>query len=107
MLTLIYELRNHFNSLTIFQVIPHKNFDSRQEFEDEINKNLLKNDIEIICLAGFMRILTEKFVLAWRGKMLNIHPSLLPAFKGMNAQKQAIEDGVKITGCTVHFVSVS
>ena len=97
----------YFNICNILQVIPHKKFGSRQEFEAEINKNLLKNDIDIICLAGFMRILTEKFVIAWRGKMLNIHPSLLPAFKGMDAQKQAFEARVKITGCTVHFVSVS
>lgn len=72
------------------------------EFEAEIQKYL--NVADLICLAGFMRVLTAEFTQQWHGKMVNIHPSLLPAFKGGNAVEDALNFGVKITGCTVHFV---
>lgn len=77
-------------------------------FEKRLISELEKNDIyahnSVICLAGFMRILGPEFVNRFRHKILNIHPSLLPAFKGLNAQKQALLAGVKVTGCTVHLV---
>ncbi|MCL4120821.1 UNVERIFIED_CONTAM: hypothetical protein GTU68_005176, partial [Idotea baltica] len=86
-------------------VIPHKDFSSRQLFEEEINKALNQYHVELVCLAGFMRILTGTFVRSWEGRMLNIHPSLLPSFKGKDAQKQALEAGVTVSGCSVHFVT--
>ena len=82
-------------------VIPTKGT-TMAEFEAEIQKYL--DGVDLICLAGFMRVLTPEFTQKWHGKMVNIHPSLLPAFKGGNAVKDALNFGVKITGCTVHFV---
>lgn len=88
------------------QVVPHKNYKSREEFEAAITTELQAARVELICLAGFMRILTGSFVRAWHGRMLNVHPALLPSFKGIHAQRQALQAGVTVTGCTVHFVSV-
>jgi phosphoribosylglycinamide formyltransferase-1 len=76
----------------------------RPAFDAELDALLKANDIEIVCLAGFMRLLTPEFVQGWTGRMINIHPSLLPAFKGLNVHSRVIEAGAKITGCTVHFV---
>ncbi|XP_068249737.1 trifunctional purine biosynthetic protein adenosine-3 [Palaemon carinicauda] len=87
------------------KVISHKNYKSRGEFDNALTEALKAAGVELICLAGFMRILTAEFVSTWNGRLLNIHPSLLPSFKGMHAQKQALEAGVTITGCTVHFVA--
>ncbi|CAH2219243.1 trifunctional purine biosynthetic adenosine-3 [Pelobates cultripes] len=85
-------------------VIDHKQYSSREDFDSAIDKALRGNRIELICLAGFMRILSGMFVNKWRGKILNVHPSLLPSFRGANAHKEVLAAGVRVTGCTVHFV---
>jgi phosphoribosylglycinamide formyltransferase-1 len=84
--------------------LDHLAYKSREEFEAELAKKLTAAKIEIICLAGFMRILTTGFVKQWEGRLLNIHPSLLPAFKGIDTHVRALDAGVKIHGCSVHFV---
>ena len=77
---------------------------SREEHDHEIVAVLKDHKVELVCLAGYMRVLSGYFLETYRNRILNIHPSLLPAFPGLDAQKQAIEHGVKFTGCTVHFV---
>ena len=77
---------------------------TREEHEREIIAVLKDHQIDLVCLAGFMRLLSPCFVEAFRGQILNIHPSLLPAFPGLDAQRQALAHGVKVSGCTVHFV---
>ncbi|HKG13128.1 MAG TPA: phosphoribosylglycinamide formyltransferase [Pyrinomonadaceae bacterium] len=77
---------------------------TREEHDREIIKALRGQRVELVCLAGYMRLLSPLFVEEFRGRILNIHPSLLPAFPGLDAQRQAIEHGVKFSGCTVHFV---
>ena len=84
-------------------VIPSKLRD-RNEHDAEVIAALKKNNVDLVCLAGYMRLLSASFIQAFPGKILNIHPSLLPAFPGLDAQKQALEYGVKVSGCTVHFV---
>lgn len=86
------------------QTIDHKAYGSREAFEKDLDAALREAEIDLICSAGFMRLLTEGFVETWRDKQLNIHPSLLPAFKGLHTHQRAIETGVKLSGCTVHFV---
>ncbi|MGE4267651.1 MAG: phosphoribosylglycinamide formyltransferase [Deferribacterales bacterium] len=81
-----------------------KEFDGREAYDRELVRILRENGVELICLAGFMRIISPYFVSEFRNRILNIHPSLLPSFKGLDAQKQAFEYGVKFAGCTVHFV---
>lgn len=78
---------------------------TREEHDAEISAELEKKDVELVCLAGYMRLLSKEFIRAFDGRIVNIHPSLLPSFPGLDAQKQAIEHGVKISGCTVHFVN--
>ena len=81
-----------------------KEFDGREAYDRELVRILRENGVELVCLAGFMRIISPYFVSEFRNRILNIHPSLLPSFKGLDAQKQAFEYGVKFAGCTVHFV---
>lgn len=78
---------------------------SREEHDAEIIAELQKRDIELVCLAGYMRLLSREFIQAFPNRIVNIHPSLLPSFPGLNVQQQAIDHGVKISGCTVHFVN--
>ena len=77
---------------------------NREEHEREIIAALRERHVDLVCLAGYMRLLSPCFVEAFRGRILNIHPSLLPAFPGLDAQRQALEHGVNVSGCTVHFV---
>jgi phosphoribosylglycinamide formyltransferase-1 len=82
-----------------------KTFSSRDDYEKKMIEVLQSKSIDLVCLAGFMRILGKKFVEAFAGKIINIHPSLLPAFPGLNVQEKALQRGVKFSGCTVHFVN--
>ena len=86
-------------------VISHKEYPTREAFDETLHQCLSDNGIEIVCLAGFMRILGAGIVKQWEGRMLNIHPSLLPRYKGVDAQKQALEDGATRSGCSVHYVT--
>ncbi len=85
-------------------VIPSKNRSDRAEYDKEIINALSEYNIDLICLAGYMRIVTQELVDAYKNRIINIHPALLPSFPGLHAQKQAIDYGVKVSGCTVHFV---
>jgi phosphoribosylglycinamide formyltransferase-1 len=84
--------------------VDHKAYSTRESFEQALDEALLARDIEFICLAGFMRVLTNWFVERWAGRMVNIHPSLLPLFRGTQTHRRALEEGVLVHGCTVHFV---
>ena len=87
------------------EVIDHKEFhNDRPAFERKLQRTLEQHRIDIVCLAGFMRLLTASFVSRWEGRMLNIHPALLPAFKGLDTHRRALEAGAKEHGATVHFV---
>jgi phosphoribosylglycinamide formyltransferase-1 len=84
--------------------ISHKAFATREAFDDAVLASLREHGVEWVVLAGFMRVLTPSFLRAWGGRVLNVHPALLPSFPGVNALGQALAHGVKVTGCTVHFV---
>jgi phosphoribosylglycinamide formyltransferase-1 len=86
------------------EVLDHKSFADRAEFDAALAARLRAHDVEIVCLAGFMRVLGAAFLGAFPGRILNIHPSLLPAFPGIHGARQAVAHGAKISGCTVHFV---
>ena len=85
-------------------VLSHKDYDSREAFDEAVLARLREHDVDVVCLAGFMRILSPVLVRAYPGRILNVHPSLLPAFVGLHAQRQAVEYGAKVSGCTVHLV---
>lgn len=87
------------------EVVDHKNFSSREAFDKALLETLKRYEPDLIVLAGFMRILTEKFISAYPSKVVNIHPSLLPAFTGLDTHQRAIDAGVRLHGCTVHFVT--
>jgi len=85
--------------------INREDFSTREDFDRRIVEELQKRRVDLVCLAGFMRILSPYFVSQYRNRIMNIHPALLPSFPGMEAQKDALGHGVKYTGCTVHFVN--
>ncbi len=85
-------------------IINNRDFTSKEDFDYELINILKKNDVELVIMAGFMRILTPIFLKTFPRKIMNIHPALLPSFPGLHGQKQALEYGVKFSGCTVHFV---
>lgn len=86
-------------------VVPHRDYADRASFDTALATTIDSYQPDFIVLAGFMRILTEQFVNCYRGRLINIHPSLLPAYAGMHTHERALQDGVKIHGCTVHFVT--
>lgn len=85
-------------------VIDYTEFDSREDFDQEMSEVLEANGVEFVFMAGFMRLLSDPFVERWYDRLVNIHPSLLPAFKGLNVHQRIIEEGARFSGCTVHFV---
>ena len=87
------------------RIIDHTNYSSREEFDTELSMTLSNSQCKLVCLAGFMRILSESFVNTWPNSILNIHPSLLPSFPGTKTHERALEAGGKVSGCTLHFVT--
>ena len=85
-------------------VLSHKDFDDRESFDEAMSEIIEGTGAELVCLAGFMRLLSDGFVRKWRDKLINIHPSLLPAYKGLHVHERMIEEGARFGGCTVHFV---
>jgi phosphoribosylglycinamide formyltransferase-1 len=86
------------------EVVESRDFSSRDAFEAAVLERLAAHRVDLVCLAGFMRILSTPFVEKWRGRLINIHPSLLPALRGLNTHERALAAGLKEHGCTVHFV---
>lgn len=87
------------------RTIPHKEFPAREAFDAAMDAELRAAGVEIVCLAGFMRLLSTAFTQGWAERMINIHPALLPSFKGLHTHQRAIDAGVKLHGCTVHLVT--
>ncbi|HEY7321292.1 MAG TPA: phosphoribosylglycinamide formyltransferase [Candidatus Binatia bacterium] len=87
------------------EVLDHKRFSSREDFDQAVVDILRDREVELVVLAGFMRLLSPVFVRAYSNRIMNIHPALLPAFPGLHVQKKALEHGVRFSGCTVHFVN--
>jgi len=92
------------NKCAIETLVIERRGRAREEHDKEIVAALRERQIDLVCLAGYMRILSRAFIAAYRGRILNIHPSLLPSFTGLDAQRQALKHGVKVAGCTVHLV---
>ena len=88
------------------EVISHKNFDTREEHDAAIVGRLAEAGVDWVCLAGYMRLLSQAFIAAFPNRILNIHPSLLPSFPGLHGQRDAFEYGVAVSGCTVHIVDL-
>jgi phosphoribosylglycinamide formyltransferase-1 len=86
-------------------VIPHKGFVDRESFDLAMTVKLERSQVDLVCLAGFMRLLSADFCRQWEGRLMNVHPALLPAFKGLDTHRRALASGVKIHGATVHFVT--
>ena len=86
------------------EIVDHKAFQSREDFDVAMDREIRAAGAEFVALAGFMRLLTPRFVTAWKDKLINIHPALLPAFPGLDTHKRALEAGVRFHGATVHFV---
>ncbi|MCR4377200.1 MAG: phosphoribosylglycinamide formyltransferase [Rhodospirillales bacterium] len=86
------------------QVLNHKDYTDRDSFDRAMTDAIVAAGAEFVCLAGFMRLLSDDFVRTWHDKLINIHPSLLPAYKGLHVHERAIEEGARFSGCTVHFV---
>ena len=86
------------------EILSHRDFADRESFDRQVSARLEKHGVELVALAGFLRIFSPWFPTRWAGRILNIHPSLLPAFKGRHVQQQAIDAGVRVSGCTVHLV---
>ena len=84
--------------------VDHRIHADRRKFEDALDEVLVHSGAELVCLAGFMRLLTAEFVDRWYDRLINIHPSLLPSYKGLDTHRRVLEDGLRLTGCTVHFV---
>ncbi|MDA0230556.1 MAG: phosphoribosylglycinamide formyltransferase [Proteobacteria bacterium] len=85
-------------------IIRHTDFEARGAFDDALTAALEAANVDLVCLAGFLRVLGQPFVEHWQDRLINIHPALLPAFKGLHTHRQALEAGVRIAGCTVHYV---
>lgn len=85
-------------------VVDHKAYPDRESFDRAVHAELVAAGVELVCLAGFMRLLTPWFVESWRDRLINIHPALLPSYKGLHTHERALADGVKLHGCTVHVV---
>jgi phosphoribosylglycinamide formyltransferase 1 len=86
------------------RIISHKDFDGRESFDAAMTEEIEASGAGLICLAGFMRLLSDEFIDYWRDRLINIHPSLLPAFKGLHVHERVVEAGARFSGCTVHFV---
>lgn len=97
---------NHAHAANIaHQTISHKDYETRDDFDTALTSALEAAQVDLVCLAGFMRMLSPGFVRHWQGRLINIHPSLLPAYKGLDVHRRMIDDAAKIAGCTVHYVT--